>query len=486
MTEAPLGLLFRRLRSRWGVLLLLPFATMFVAASCTVFKPTQWRSDATLEFPPMPSALDVIAATDPNSGASGGGGGLLSALTGSDDRLERYVAVLQSLRIRTEVVDDIPLHTVLGVPSPKSAIRQLQKRAQFKTSPGQMIRMAVTLPGPSLIRQLMGAKTDTARETAAKVADAYIKRLRVYLNEVTASHERAEKNYIGPQLVAARKHLDDIIAQQLKMLKTGPPLMPKDQQPLIADLLGRMNASRADLIGQLVGARREIIATKAQAANAPMMVQASLQRAKNPEIDRLQAMATDSQARIYVMRNIEGKSDAHPDVRRELDSSSQLEKKLRDALAQSLQVAGEQTSRNPTYDALRQAYSLAVVKEATVKVQLDAINKGIAESLSTLRGITPRAVTQMQLEAQYAEEYAMYSMLRKALAAVELEEQRTSEIFVVLDAPESPVAKSGPSLVVNSIAGLMLGIALMLLIGEASMQLRAWAAREQSAPSEGV
>ncbi|GAJ15168.1 unnamed protein product [marine sediment metagenome] len=75
--------------------MILPFALAFAAGMVTAFLPTEWTSQAVLEFPPMPSALDFAIGMEnlPISATS-----LKAKLEGKDERIERHVAILRSER----------------------------------------------------------------------------------------------------------------------------------------------------------------------------------------------------------------------------------------------------------------------------------------------------------------------------------------------------------------------------------------------------
>lgn len=468
MTQEPLWAAIRTFLARWKSWLPIPLAIAFLAAVITSVLPTQWSSKAVLEFPSMPSAVDFVAAEQASADASGGaGGGMLAKITGSNNRLERYLAILKSQRFREAVADEVPLSNLLGLPSRTSVIKLLEKQMKFRIVPGEVITVETSLPAANLIqRQLLGTPTKAIQDATVQVVNCYVEQLKTYLDTVSASHERSEREYIEPQVAQIKEELLDLQRRQLTQLQQGPAVPPKDERPLVVDSLGKLEQARSDTLVQLTAAQREVLTTHAQLTSAPMMVQAGLQKAKNPEIDRLQAMLTDAQARLYVMRNTEGKSDKHPDVRRELEGISQVEAKLKAALDEPLQTSQEQVTRSTTYDALKQGYSLAVVKATSLQSQLKALDGLRMAGLQKMHHLAPREVQQLKLEAEYAEKYETYTLLRKALTEAQIREQYNASVFVVLDAPEAPLVKSGPCTSKNILIGFCLGIFLNILLGE--------------------
>jgi len=477
MAAEPLGKMLRDLAFRWKHLLVLPCGLAFATAVVMLFAPTEWSSRATLEFPSMPSALALVATTEGLQG--GGGSDLMARLQGGDRRLKRYIAILKSERLRTQMIEKpslrAPLRSLLRTEVKEDMLDALNTRVKFNEEAGRIIGIETSLPGPSTVSMLFSRKSPgEAQETAAALTRAYIEDLRHYLNEVSASHERSEREYIEPQVEASYERLLRIQEQQVALLDGRTPVLPKEEHLLLAENMRKLAEERASISIELSSASRQISAAKAQLASAPAEVVASLDRAKNPEIDRLQALLADAQTRFYVLRNTEGKAEKHPEVRAEAEKIKQIEGKLQEALRHPLQIALEQKVRSPVYEELEAVYHRAVIAESAAKAKLAALDRVREESLARLQDLTGPELEQIQLESDYQMEHATYIMLRKALEEVKIREKRTAEIFVVLDVPRVPERKSGPRLVLNTLIGFMAGVIIAIAMVELRNQFSAW------------
>jgi uncharacterized protein involved in exopolysaccharide biosynthesis len=244
--------------------------------------------------------------------------------------------------------------------------------------------------------------------------------------------------------------------------------------------VGKLLDDRAQAGVELVASERQIAAAGAQLRQTPQQVLGGTQLTKNPEIDRIRALLTDADMRYYVLINTEGKSARHPEVRQELDTIRQLEGKLGEALRQPMAVGAKQMARNAVYDGLQQTYFAALVGRATAQAKLAALSQLEARSLSQLRGLSDRELDEIRLEADYQLETAMYTLLRTTLEQVKIREQLVAENFVVLDTPQPPDRKSGPSLAKNMALAFILGIVLIVVCLEVERQLTSIAPADAS------
>jgi len=462
--------------------MILPFALAFAAGMLTAFLPTAWTSQAVLEFPPLPSALDfAIGMEKLPTGATS----LKARLEGKDETIERHVAILRSERIRTQVAEKPSLKgalsSLLGIESKPKMLRALRKRSHFKAQPGRMVVIKVTMPGPSLVSRLLGRSPKQAQETAAATAGAYIEELRDYLRDISASHERSEREYLDVEVEDARRRLLQLQEEQVALREQGLPLWPQEERPLLTEGLGKLEHERAVATVELAAARRESATARARLEDADEAVLENSERTRNPEIQRLQAQLNDAQTRYQVLRNIDGKLDRHPEVREAAESIRQTERKLQDALTEPLQIDREQQKRNPVYVTLQQVYNEAIIEEATTRAKLTALDRVRDQYYARLENLTDRELWQIRLEADYELESAMYATLRKALEEVKIAAKRHAAIFVVLDAPQPPDRKSKPSTVLNSLGGLVVGIFLVFIFVELRSELLAWYGSEETA-----
>jgi uncharacterized protein involved in exopolysaccharide biosynthesis len=454
-------------------LVCLPLILALTTGVFTACSKTQWTARAVLEFPPLPSSLDFVQAMDQASTIAGGA---MASLTGGGEPLKRYIGILQSERVRRRLLERPglakPLTALLRGETQPGMLRALQGIVKFSIQPGQMLAVQATLPGPSKVAMLVGHQSpEEAKKTAAALAKACADELQYYLENVSASHERSQLKYLTPQVEASYRRLLRLQARQLALRRAGKGLFPKEESPLLAAALGSLLTDRAAASVELAAAERGIATAAAELKRVPQQVLGGTQLTKNPEIDRLRALLTDADMRYYVLTNTEGKSARHPEVRQELDTIRQLEDKLSAVLRQPLAISTKQMARNAAYDGLQQNYLTALVGKATAQAKVVALERLQSSSLAKMQGLGDRSFEQIRLEADYQLESAMYTLLRTTLEQVKIRQQLVAQSFVVLDAPEPPDRKSGPSLVKNMALAFFLGILLIVVYLELERQL---------------
>lgn len=444
----------------------------------TAFQPQVWTSTALLDFPQLPSAIPSIAAFQSLSSQGGAVTSSLARLSGSNDTLDRWIAILQSARIRTTVGEETGVGPLLGASNPRQTAQALAGCASYSASPGNMLRITMTLPGPSLAaRVLKRTSPREAQQKSAAVVASYIKQLRSYANGVSASHQRSELEYIVPQLADSEKRLSELQDDFRALQFSDGSLLPSDEQPLMLQALTQIQLNRGNAETDLASVKREITAVTGQMAHEAPMSVSSLQRTSNPEIQRLRALLTDTQRDLYVARSIDGKSDRHPDIRRLVQSARRVESDLGEALAVPLQVSGEASTRNAAFDVLRQQREAGLVREAVLQAKIAALTQLQGQYDTRLKRMTIRAGEEVRLKRGLSIETARYTMLRQALEDAKLREQRNAEIFTVLDEPQVPGNKSGPSTVKNAVLGFFLGMLLYAFAIEGLFQLKTLRAR---------
>jgi len=455
-------------------LVCVPFILALVAGVFTLFQGTQWTSKAVLEFPPLPSSLAFMQQMD--AAAAMGGGGLAAQLTGGGDTLKRYIGILQSERVRQRLLTrpelSKALTAIIQKKTQRELLRALKDVVSFHAQPGQMIVVQTDLPGPSKVDMLLRHKSvKPTQEAAASLAQAYIDELQYYLDNVSASHERAERQYLQPQVDSSYRKLLQLQARQAALLQAGQGLSPKEEHPLLTASVGKILMDRAQAGVELAAAEHQMALSNAQLKQAPQQVLAGMQWTKDPEIDRVRALLTDAHMRYYVLVNTEDKSARHPQVRQELDTIRQLESKLGEVLLRPMSIGSKQMERSPVYDGLRQAHLEALIGETTAQAKLAALTQLETSTLSRLQGLSDRELEQIRLEGDYELESAMYKLLRTTLEQVKIREQSVADRFVVLDSPVPPDRKSGPSLSKNMALAFLLGIVLVILCLELERQL---------------
>lgn len=474
MTHNTLGRLLSPLMPTLRRLLVFPLILAVLAGVICFVVPTTWSCRSMLEFPSLPSALDFITATDQSPS------GLAAQLTGGgSDELKRCIAILESERVRQKVVEDPTLNealqSIFGPSKTDDLMEAIKDQVNFSVRPGNMISIAATLPGPSRIAMyVLRRSPETTRKTVVALVQAYSDQLRSYLNNVSASNERAEREYIEPQVEHSYQRLQRLQAQQAALAGKGSPLPPDQERPMLSQALTTVEQQRATVGVDLASARQAKALARRRLEEVPENLPTLWQKTKNPEVDRLQALLTDSQTKYYLMRETEGKSDRHPDVRAELANIKQLEGKLREALRRPLSEASEQIARNPLYVSVQSAYNDALMAEATAQARATALTATREALYAQLRGLTGRQAQQMRLQGDYDVESAIYMTLRKALEQAKIREQRAAQIFVVLDSPRLPRHKTGPSLVRSVALGFIWGLILVIGWIEGSRWLANW------------
>jgi capsule polysaccharide export protein KpsE/RkpR len=308
----------------------------------TLLMPNRYESTVAL-MPPDSSGSSGMAMIASLMGKAGlnslGGGGLAGDLLGSKSSGAMFVGVLQSRTIADRIIDKFDLRKVYGVNTYLDTRKKLSSRSDISEDKKTgLISISVS---------------DTSKERAAQMAQAYVDELDRLIAEVSTSSARRERIFLEQRLVTVNKTLNDDSQKLSEYSSKHTTLDIKEQ--------GRaMVESAAVLQGQMIAAQSEL---------------SGLEQIYTPDNVRVRAL----RARIGELQNQLQKMGG---TSAPLDASKTDDAALYPSIRQLPLLAVEfgELYRNvkiqeTVYELLTQQYEMAKVEEAkeipTVKV-LDA------------------------------------------------------------------------------------------------------------------
>ncbi len=248
-------------------------ATVFAAiiSGIIVFViPKQYESWVRIMPPEQPGGVALMAALagrslPPNFGA------LASTLFGIRNSSALFAELLQSRSVREGLVDRFDLQKVYSKRYRQDAIKKVGKRTEITEDRKTGIITVVV--------------TDTDRQRARDMAQAYLDELNSLLAKVNTSSARRERQFIEQRLVDVKRDLDDAQLQLSAFSSKNTTLDVKEQTRAMVE-------AGAKLQGELIVAKSEVTSLQQFYSDDNVRVRAA--RARVSELQRALTRATGS------------------------------------------------------------------------------------------------------------------------------------------------------------------------------------------------
>ncbi|MGC9317105.1 MAG: GumC family protein [Armatimonadota bacterium] len=423
------------LRKQWRLIAALSLGVTAVFAVFAVFFiPYTWSATASIIF--EQTGVDVPSWARELSPAF--------ALGRSTSRGDLLRMMLESRKVRGEVVDELNLVKRFGVDSRAEAVKKLSAHYDISLPVEGTLVLRTQWPGSP--KAYMDPKTEEAPELAAAIAQAMIDSLGELLLEKDYTEAARRRKLLEEQLQRAREELREAEDELVEYATAELFVSPSAHEQAAVDSLNEWRKRETQLQVDLDGAReREETALK-RLETQDQMVIASISEQRNPQIDQLNQRILNLQQQIAEQTEVQGKSEKHPDVASLQSQLDKAEDQLAEQLATEMQTQSKTLTMDPGYSELAREAVETHLRVSEIEAKIETVRSQREAALEELRQLPSRSARYQRLQRQVSLKSGDVARLSENYEAARVLEASTGPAFTVLDEPVPPDRPSGPGL----------------------------------------
>jgi len=450
------------LRRNWRIIVFFPLLVAFISGVWSLFFiPREYQATTRILLPQQLQSAGVgqILALP----SAGGGGGALAALTGGGANLgETYKAIVESDWLRTRLVQEFHLDSLLRLENRETQIKAMSKIISTKIDPKSgMISISVTLPGTpqgglkgSHRSGRWGNNDIIVRRMTAQIANRTLELLQQYLTESNIFQSQKYQKYMEEQTSKALVALRMAQTRLESFQRTSRAIAPSEQATALVTRLSDLSQQKtaAEISAESTGRQINTVVSqlKTQARNVMSLP------ADSPVVQQWRQKLIDQEAELAVLQK--EFTDAHPEVVRQKLEIEETKKQLAKEVNRVLQSADEKLAPRLTD---------LVVQQISAESQAQALSLAISDLERELSSLPPKMMTYAQLKGDVEVADRRYRMLAEELEKAKMAAAKEPTGFVLLDRAFTPEKKFAPSntrnVVLAAVVGLMLTIFLAFL-----------------------
>jgi capsular exopolysaccharide synthesis family protein len=413
-------------RRRWTVLkIFLGFMALMIVG--TLLWPKQYMT-----------TIKVIAGDSNGPGASQNAGTDLPVLNAF-----LIASGVQSSETYAELFQETPV------------IQSVIDRLQLKTSIPQMLKHVTVAPVTNT-NILSIAVTWSNPQTSANIANAFGQAIVDRQRALVSSQADSAIGSLRQQLPQAQARMNDA-QDKLATFETSHRIANIDEQTQatitnMAALDARVGQVQADQSQ----AQAQLASASGQLAAMPATITGNTTVSQNPVVGQLQSQLT--QTNIQLQQDEQQYTDHYPAVIALKAQKAQLESAI--AREQQTVVSGQNQIPNPVYQQLQQSvatYRSQVAADAAQVGELKRQQAAMQPSLSALPQQTAQ-LADLQREAKAASD--VYAALQEKFVNAQVASETALSDVTITQPARASEAQVRPSLFLNIIIGIVLGIAL--------------------------
>jgi hypothetical protein len=456
MYEVQLGEITRLFRRNLLRLLACGLVGAVLVVAITMFAvPRQWEARATLVLGNQTGTASGLLA----SALSGVGGGTLAPLVPQPGlSTDLFQTILESWDTRTEVVRANDLQQRFGDDLWQKSVERLGKNTQVHGNPPSALTLAVTLEGTP--RGLIPAPEADREVRALTVAcvNSYLEALGRTLEEVRISSAKSQRVFLESEKPKAEADYHQAQAAVTRWEAAhhvmSPPRAAEALTQKLIQVQSDLTAAQVERATTLQSAAR----ARALLRDQPEMVSGAASQTANPEIARLTQALAGVEQQLAEQQVFYHKTPQHPDVQRLVVQKQELLAQLQQAHERAMLPAGLSQSRNTVHDQLLGQVLQAEVSASAGGAKVAGLQGALATARAEVESLTWASLDYAKLyeQAQIAE--SIYETIVKQYEAAVLNEKAEEPVFFVIDPPVVPWKKTSPSLGLNGVLGLLLGL----------------------------
>jgi len=436
MQEFSLADLWAPLKAHRVLIAIITVAVTVLAVLYAYFMvPTTWEAETSIVFEDSSnSGLNMLRQV---AGMQGFGGS--SASRG--DFLE---VLLKSRSVRGRVVDELNLVDRLDVGSRLAAIGRISKTYETQLPVAQVLVLRTAWEGEPLASVNM--ETTDAPEMAADLAGALISSLQKEVSHNDYTEAARRRKLIEEQLQTATQELNSAEDTLVEYATSEGLIDVSGQTGAAVSQLGTLQQREAELQSTLDGALAREAAARAKLNEQDQMAVSSMSEARDPALNTLRQRIIELEQQITEQKEVQGKSDQHPDVASLISELESARQQLADLSDGSMQVERRSMSVDPNYSRLMEEAVSNSQRVAEIRANIDAVRQQRREALSIIEQLPARSTEYLRLQREVEMKGQVVADLTENYEMARLSEAGSTASFSIIDEPIPPGRPSSPSL----------------------------------------
>jgi len=419
-------------RRHWRRVLLLALAAGVIAVLVTwTLVPRTYKAGASLlyEAAPTPSVAGLAGFLGEE------GLGLPEAIP--SDPGATMSQILTSRTFAVDMVQQFGLQRRFRTRTLTDAVLEFQKRLEVNVDKGGLLALDLTLPGDP--RGILSRGEDSATaDLVSNIVSTMVDKLASYLRSTHYQRSRQRRAFLEEQLADTKAELRRAVEERVAFEEHSGIVSPTAQLQSVIDTLGQLDQKIALSEPTIEGLRKSV-----QLARRHQRPAAEIVPTESPVVQNLKTQLVSLEREYIRMREVEGMTEAHPDVAQAKRMIQATEKQLADELQEEV-------------GSIEVSLIVEESKDAALRAERDRLQ-------SQLRGAPQSGATHEELQRRVDLGAQTYASLYAEYVKARTEEESEAEVFNVLDPPIPPEKKSGPSTMLNALVAFFLGGFLALL-----------------------
>ncbi len=428
--------------------------TVLVVAATYWLVPTTWEAETSIVFEESSSSgLNMLRQATGVTNLIGGG---------SASRGEFLEVLLTSRSVRARVVDELNLVEHMNVGDRLATINRISRTYETQLPVAQVLILRTIWESEPLASVNM--ETTQAPEMAAGLARELIASLEQEVSRNDYTEAARRRALIEEQLQSATQELNAAEDALVRYATREGLIDLTGQTGAAVSQLETLQQREAELQSTLDGALAREAAARAKLTRQDQMALSSLSESRDPAINTLRQRIIELEQEIAEQKEVQGKSDEHPDVaslRSELESA---EEQLAEVSDGEMQVERRSMTVDPNYARLMEEALSNSQRVSEIRANIDAVRAQKREALSLMEQLPARSTEYLRLQRQVEMKGEVVGQLTENYEMARLSEAGSTASFSIIDEPIPPNTPSGPSLAkvgaIAFVAALLLSMVL--------------------------
>ncbi|MDI6827502.1 MAG: polysaccharide biosynthesis tyrosine autokinase [Armatimonadota bacterium] len=337
------------------------------------------------------------------------------------------------------------------------------------STPEEILRTVVVEPVKNT--EILLIKVNSPSQAEAKAtADTLAAEFRRFYNDLQRGETTKSRQFIEQRLPIARQEMLEAQAAVRDFKEKNKVVSLNEQSSLLMQRLESIQNQAASARIKADEAKSQMEILRQQLANEPSMRKASEVTMENPIWQELQSSRIKLEIDIQRMREIGGKTDAHPEMKPLLAQLKKIDEQIEDLKRKEQEriISSLSTASNPVYDSILTNLLEAQATYVAAQSQYIAAKQIIDELTPELETLPEKEMKLAQLTLDQKNAEQTYSLLRSKLDEARIKEREAANTSSIQQIDPAIVRKlemrRGLKLMLALIFGPLLGSGLAFLL----------------------
>ena len=453
MDELSLSDLIAPLRENLALIASITLVVTVAATAYTYFAvPTNWEADTSIIFEERRESGMAMLREFTFLDAAG-------RATGRGDLLE---FLLESRSASERVVDRLDLMQELEVEHREAAAGLLRGACSVELPTFGVLRLRVRWPGAP--RAALRGRTDSAAEMSARVAAEMIASLEEEVSHNAYTDAARKLAILDEQLHRANLELRQAEDSLVAYATDAGIISPADQSRGVSEELRALRSREGELQAELEAARSREREARQRLDEQDQMIVTSMTEGRDPAINALRQRALELQQRIATEKEIQGKSEEHPDVAAMLSELQSTEEQLAELFEAEMYVSGRTHTIDDSYQTLVSEVLGSNLRASGIQANLDTIRGLQRATIDEISEFPAQSARYERLKRQVDIKSRTVASLTESYEMARIAEATSTASFSVVDEAIAPRKPSAPSLRNTAMLAFVASLFLSMLV----------------------